>query len=155
SLLKQLMMQRDAVASERGASGTNVKRRDIEGERLGRRMYRRSRENRTHEELGQRVMSFDATEDEAALPEPKIHIPEETDTEDEEEETKDDPKKKKKKTRPNHQGRGTVSAAIERVVKDVAVPAGERSCVQCGTEMTAFGYVEHELVEYIPAKLVV
>lgn len=155
SLLKQLAVERDAVAVERDALELKVKRRDVEVARLRRLLYGRRSEKLTHEELGQLVLSFGATEAEAAQVEPKLPIPAVTDTESEEEEAKHDPKKKEKKARPNHQGRGAVSTAIERIVKVVSVPMGERHCVQCGTEMAAFGYVEHELVEYVPAKLVV
>jgi hypothetical protein len=72
SLLKQLMMQRDAVASERDALETKVKRRDIEVARLRRLLYGRRSEKLTHEELGQLVLSFGATEAEAAQPDPKV-----------------------------------------------------------------------------------
>src|SRR5690606_35850071 len=82
-------------------------------------------------------------------------VPPVTDAESEEQEAKPDPKKKEKKARPNHRGRGAVSPAIERIVKDIPVPADERHCVRCGTEMATFGFIDHELVEYVPAKLVV
>jgi transposase len=148
SLVEQLVNQRDAATVERDALETKVKRRDVEVTRLRRLLYGRRSEKLTHEELSQLVLSFGATEAEAAQADPKLPIPSVTDTE-----AEDAPKRKK--ARPNHKGRGAVSAAIERIVKDVPVPAGERNCVQCGAEMAAFGYVDHELVEYVPAKLVV
>lgn len=155
SLVDQLVRQRDAATVERDALETKVKRRDIEVARLRRLLYGRRSEKLTHEELGQLMLSFGATEAEAAQPDPKLPIPPVTDAGSGEEEAKPAPKRKEKKARPNHQGRGAISAAVERLVKEVSVPAGERHCVQCGTEMTAFGFVEHELVEYVPAKLIV
>lgn len=47
------------------------------------------------------------------------------------------------------------SAKVERVVTKVTVPAEERTCAVCGKEMQSFGFVEHELFTFVPAKIVI
>ena len=146
---EQLAGERDKLTTQRDALRTRVERRDIEISRLRQLLYGRKSEKLTREELSQLVLSFGATDAEAAEEDPNLPIPALTDAEPEE---GSNPKKKR---RPNHHGRGAVSPNVERLVTEVAVPEDERVCNQCGEEMVAFGYIDHELVEYVPPKVVV
>jgi hypothetical protein len=50
----------------------------------------------------------------------------------------------------------SVDINAERVIdKTIDVPEAERACTHCGIEMGVFGHVDHERIEYVPAKLVV
>lgn len=62
----------------------------------------------------------------------------------------DKPKKKRKRVRSMK-----VAANVERNVTTVLVPESERQCSNCGDEMKTFGYVEHETIKFVPAKIVV
>jgi transposase len=77
-----------------------------------------------------------------------VPTPERTDAEPD-----DGPKPKKTRKRERSMA---VAAHVERVVDvTVQVPPAERACSHCGVEMTVFDYVEHERIEYVPAKVVV
>jgi transposase len=49
----------------------------------------------------------------------------------------------------------TASKDVERIVRPVAVPQEERTCAICGKVKVVFGHVDHERIEFIPAKIVV
>lgn len=120
---------------------------------LNRLVWGRRSEKLSREELGQLVLAFGGTPEQAAaeapnVPVPAVPVPEQDD--EPESESKPDTKKRR------HPGRTRLSRSLERIVGEpVRVPDGERACHQCKTEMEAFGFVEHERVEYVPAKFVV
>lgn len=60
-----------------------------------------------------------------------------------------------KRKRPNHKGRTPLSKDLERRITEVPLSDAERLCSVCGAEMTRIAPVEHERVEYVPAKLIV
>jgi transposase len=51
--------------------------------------------------------------------------------------------------------RRTVPGSLERVDNPVAVPVTERACPACGAERTCIGHEVTEVVELVPAKLIV
>ena len=57
-------------------------------------------------------------------------------------------KKKRKRVRSMQ-----VAPHVERIVQTVALPPEERSCALCGDDKKVFGYVEHERVVFVPAKI--
>jgi transposase len=59
--------------------------------------------------------------------------------------------KRKRKTG----GATTVDASVERIVTETPVPPEERTCAICGAAKTVFDVVEHERIEFVPAKIVV
>lgn len=60
------------------------------------------------------------------------------------------PKKKRKRVRSMK-----VDPKVERIVQPSKVAEDERNCSVCGEPMKAFGCVEHQLISYVPAKIVV
>lgn len=59
-------------------------------------------------------------------------------------------KKKRKRVRAIQ-----IAPDVERNVSDTPVPEEERVCALCGKEKTSFGCVEHQLITWVPAKIVV
>jgi transposase len=59
-------------------------------------------------------------------------------------------KKKRKRVRAIQ-----VAPEVERKVSDSPVPEEERVCALCGKEKKPFGCVEHQLITWVPAKIVV
>jgi transposase len=59
----------------------------------------------------------------------------------------------KKKRRRVQQMR--VDATVERNVQPAVLPDEERACSSCGRDKKVFDYVEHELIRFVPAKIVV
>jgi hypothetical protein len=149
-LLDELTSQRDELASQRDELAAKVAQRDIENARLRRLLYGRKSEKLSAEELGQLLLALGATEAESSQPNPDLPIPELDDTEPGEQ---PDPADKKK--RRNHHGRGKLSPDLRRIVTEVPAREDECQCTECGREMTVFGHIEHERVEYVPAELVV
>lgn len=62
-----------------------------------------------------------------------------------------DSKKRNRKTG----GATVVDASVERIVTETPVPAEERTCALCGAAKTVFDTIEHERIEFVPAKIVV
>jgi len=62
-----------------------------------------------------------------------------------------DPKKKRRKRVRSIQ----VAPDVERNERTSLVPEEERVCALCGKEKKAFGCVEHQLITWVPAKIVV
>jgi transposase len=61
-----------------------------------------------------------------------------------------------KKRRQRKVGGATVvDANVERIVTKVPVPPEERACALCGGAKTLFDTVEHQRIEFVPAKVVV
>jgi transposase len=115
---------------------------------LTRLLFGRRSEKLTREELGQLALAFGATEAQAAAAEPEVPTPAPPSDEDGSASGK---KRKKRK----HPGRTRLSPELERKITPVPVPEGERTCKCCGVLMKSMGHLDHERVEYVPAKLVV
>ncbi len=60
--------------------------------------------------------------------------------------------KKKKRQRVRSM---KVDSKVERISHTSSVPEGQRDCSVCGKPMKAFGCVEHQLISFVPAKIVV
>jgi len=140
----------DQLAVESDGLAARLEHYKIEVARLRRLVHGRRSEKLSLEELGQLVLALGGTEEEAAAMEPKLPLPTVSDEGSEEEAPS-----KPNKGRPNHRGRSKLSKELERVIDEVKVPEAERACQQCGKEMSVFTHVDHERVEYVPAKLVV
>ncbi len=149
-LVSQLAGQRDQLAGERDQLAEQVDRQAKNIAWMTRLLFGRKSEKLSAEELGQLVLAYGASEAEAAKADPELPVPSLEDTEPEEE-----PRGKPKKRRPNHRGRTKLSEDLERIVTEVVVPDHERACSCCGAQMATFGTVDHERVEYVPAKFVV
>lgn len=67
----------------------------------------------------------------------------------------DDPKGKSKSRNGRHPGRAGFPAHLERIETVNAVPDDERICPTCGTSMKTVGHARCEILNVIPAKLVV
>jgi transposase len=63
-----------------------------------------------------------------------------------------DPPKPKRRQRVRAM---TVGPDVERNVTVTPVPEAERKCSHCGSAMDTFGYVDHERIRYVPARIVV
>ena len=112
--------------------------------------YGRSSEKLTAEELGQLVLAWGGDPEQT---DPKLPH---DDTDDAEPPGDEQPKSSKKgRYRNGHPGRSPLGEDLERIVHEHAVPDDERACEHCGVEMTCIKHVDHERVEYVPAKLVV
>jgi transposase len=48
-----------------------------------------------------------------------------------------------------------IDPKVERIVTKVPVSDAERFCAVCNCEMVSFGHVDHELITFVPAKIVV
>jgi len=118
---------------------------------LTRLLFGRRSEKLTREELGQLALAFGATDVQAAGAEPEVPAP--TVPSEADDSGSDDEGKKRKKR--EHPGRTRLSPELERKVTPVSVPEGERTCKCCGALMKCIGHLDHERIEYIPAKLVV
>lgn len=149
ALVDQLAGERDQLAGERDELAAKVDTKDSEIAWLRRMVFGRRSEKLSAEELGQLLLAYGASEEEAAAANPTLPVPNVEDADPEETE------RRPKKRRPNHRGRTKLSDKLERIITEVTVPADERACSCCGTEMVAFGFVEHERVEFVPAKFVV
>ncbi len=146
-LMEQLAAGNDKLASRNDELSEQVRRRDVTIKHYQRLLFGRRSEKLTTEELGQLVLAYGGTDEDAKASEPSIPVPEHEDVEPEESEAK--PNKRK------HPGRTALSPDLERVVHEVPVPADERCCLHCEQPMTSMGFVVHERLEYVPAKLVV
>lgn len=60
-----------------------------------------------------------------------------------------------KKKRPNHRGRRPLALApsVAIIETEVKLEGAERLCIHCGLEKEAFGFVRHERIEIVPARL--
>ncbi|MGV1030524.1 MAG: IS66 family transposase, partial [Dermatophilaceae bacterium] len=119
--------------------------------RLAYLLYGRRSEKLSAHELGQLLLSFGGSEQDARSAEPAVPAP--ATPQESLDAPADDVRGGKRKRK--HRGRTQLSPEIERIVTPVAVPADERACKCCGTAMVAITPREHERVEYVPDKLVV
>jgi transposase len=154
-LLAQVTAERDSLA---GKHETLIGERDgiaaenqwlkLQVKQLAARLYGRKSERLTQEELRQLVLELGGTEAQARAAEPLLPTPERTD-----QEPDDAVPTKKTRTRTRSMA---VAEHVEQVVDaTIEVPHDERTCSHCGVEMDVFDYVEHERIEYVPAKFVV
>jgi transposase len=143
----ELVARRDELVAHHDELTEKLRKRDEAIAYLRRLLYGRSTEKLTAEELGQLLLAYGATLEEAMAQEPVVPVPEQVDAEPEEEPPQ--PPKKKRK----HPGRTKISPTVERVVTETRVPEAERCCTTCKQEMTFLGWVEHECVQYEPPKL--
>lgn len=119
-------------------------------EAMARALYGRRSERLTPEELGQLALAFGATPQAAAAAEPDVptpDMPEQADDADRPAET--DRKQRKRK----HPGRARLDPALPRRITCHDVPVCERDCIHCGSRMQPIGHIDHERVDYIPARL--
>jgi transposase len=138
---EELIGERDGIAAENQWLKLQVKQ-------LAARLYGRKSERLTQEELRQLVLELGGTEAQARAAQPLLPTPERTD-----QEPDDVVPMKKTRTRTRSMA---VAAHVERVLDaTIEVPRDERACCHCGVEMDVFDYVEHERIEYVPAKVVV
>ena len=144
-----LAQQHGALAQQHAALASEVQSLDQAVKHLRRLLYGRSSEKLTAEELGQLVLAYGGSLEQAGGAEPRMPVPERSDGEPDEQ-PRHEPSKKRK-----HPGRTKLSPDLERRVTDVPVPEDDRSCMQCGKEMACIGHLEHERVTYVPAKFVV
>jgi transposase len=120
--------------------------------------FGRKSERLKAEELGQLVLALGGTEGQAAASDPLVPTPVSPvgAIESEQPSDGDASKSKSKKRRPNHKGRSALSPSLPRneaVV--VPVPADERVCIHCHEEMSVIDHIRHEVIEFIPARIVV
>ena len=66
------------------------------------------------------------------------------------EETRTEPEKKR-----NRVQKMKVAPTVERNTTPRSVPEAERTCALCGGEKQVYGHVDHELIRFVPAKIVV
>ena len=141
-------VERDAVTVERDAVVSANELLKLQVKQLAARLYGRKSERLTAEQLQQLVLELGGSEAQAQVAEPELPTPARADAEPD-----DDAKPRKKRTRKRSMA---VDARVERVIDATAeVPEAERACCHCGVDMGVFGYVEHERIEYVPAKFVV
>lgn len=131
------------------ASRDDVDRLSQRVDHLARLVYGRRSEKLSKELLGQLVLAFGGSEEQANAEVPQVPVPE-PDTF-----LRDDGESEDKKKKRNHPGRTRLSDKLERNVTETTVPEEERTCQECGKEMTAFGHQEHERIEYVPAQIIV
>jgi transposase len=158
--IHSLTNERDDLVNERTALAAELERAELRLKKALFLRYGPRTEKLTRDELMQLVLSFGATEREAQADEPEVPHALAPDEAVEpapaaEEDTPVQPGSKPKKKRPNHPGRTALSPGLERVIEHVAVPAEQRRCMCCQNEMQVVGVVDHERVEYVPAKVVV
>lgn len=66
-----------------------------------------------------------------------------------------EPAPRRKSRRGRHPGRGALPAHLERIVIENPVPALMRSCPRCGSEMTTVAHSTCEVLDVVPARVVV
>ena len=116
--------------------------------------FGRRSEKLTAEELGQLVLALGGSEQEAARANASVPLdkPEEEDVGADNQQPNRHPKRKKGDKR-RHPGRTRLDPALPRCVALHTVPEAERDCIHCGKRMQAIGHIDHERVEYIPARI--
>ena len=112
--------------------------------------FGRRSEKLSAEELGQLVLAFGGSEEDAAAQEPNLPAPMSPCEHGDEKSLCEKPAKKKRK---NHPGRTKLNALLPRDITVVSVPEEERKCIHCGDEMAVIDYVDHETIEFKPAEI--
>lgn len=152
-----LLQQSRALEKEAAALKAGNAALEAENEKLTRQvaylnrlMWGRRSEKLSREELGQLVLAFGGSPLQAGAEAPDVPVPAPLEAETDEDDAVAEPTKRR------HPGRTKLSPLLERIVSEPScVPEGERACQHCSAEMTSIGFVEHERVEYVPAKFVV
>lgn len=130
-----------------------------ENERLSWRLLRalryrfgRQTEKLSQEELAQFCLALGGTAADAAAPEPQVPVAPLVDAA-----AVDPPEKEKTKTKRNRKKGGAIvlGPTVERIVTAVPVVAEERACALCGKDKLPMPPVEHETIEFVPARVVV
>ena len=117
--------------------------------------FGRRSEKLNAKEVEQLALAFGATPEQAAQLEPKVPQPDEPEEEkDGDPEEKEKPRKKGSK-KGRHPGRSRLDPKLPRNVTLHSVPADERHCIHCQLEMQTIGHVDHERVQFFPARIVV
>lgn len=155
SLVDALVSERDALSTKCEALSAEYERQELRIKQLVHLVYGRKTEKLTKEELAQLALAFGATEEEASQEEPAVPHPEPPQDEEAEPKSRESGGKPKKKKKRKRRAKTVVGAEVERVVHEVTVPANERGCACCDEEMAVIGQVEHETLEFVPAKFVV
>lgn len=160
----------EMIASGRAAQAvdqviTAITELEREAERLAWRVLRanrfrfgRSTEKLSREELEQLRMAFGgeagSSESEPEVPAPAE--PEQADDGGDSNESEDQapsqpsPEKPKKRRRVRSM---TAAPSVPRNVAITPIPEDERVCALCGREKKIYGYVEHELIKFVPAHI--
>jgi len=160
----------EMIASGRGAQAvdqviTAIIELEREAERLAWRVLRanrfrfgRSTEKLSREELEQLRMAFGG-EAGSSESEPKVPAPAEPEQADDgggsnesEEQAPSQPSSEKPKKRRRVRSM-TAAPSVQRNVAITPIPEDERVCALCGREKKIYGYVEHELIKFVPAHI--
>lgn len=149
----------DELASKLEARDVEMARKELLIERLTEQVksllaqrYGRRSEKLDAEELGQLVLAWCGPGAAEATDPTLPRLVDESDTEPPADEA---PRPAKPRYDNGHPGRTKLSDDLERIVDEQHVPGDERACEHCGHELTFIKNVDHERVEFIPAKLVV
>lgn len=152
-LVNTLLSTIESLTAEREAFEAEHERQKLRIKQLLLMLYGRKSEKLSKEQLHQLVLAFGGTDEQAGQDEPSVPAPEPP-PEGGKAAGADQPKDGKGKKRRKRRARMTLSPDAERIVKDVPVPPEERQCACCHREMSVIGHVEHETIEYVPAKVV-
>lgn len=123
--------------------------------------FGRNTEKLSREELSQLYLAFGGDKATAAsdqeLPVPTPEQPEQDDgvAQSDEAPASEQPATDDKPKKRNRVRSMKVAANVERVITTVLVPESDRKCSNCGNEMKPFGWVDHETIKFVPAKLVI
>jgi transposase len=115
--------------------------------------YGRNSEKLNAEALKQLVLALGATDEQAAADNPTlptVPAPSEQDAPPDEAHASTAAGKKK---RPRHHGRSRLSPELPRIITPVAVPDEQRKCINCGQPMDPIGYLDSEIIEFVPARI--
>jgi transposase len=167
-LLRQMAAGRGAEAIDQVLGSMMALER--ENERLAWRILRanrfrfgRSSEKLSAEELGQLFLALGGERsalqggsgEEQSVPaptEPELVEASTTETNDSKDTNAVPPRKRKKRRRVQQM---QVDPSVERNIQLAALMDAERICSLCGREKKVFDHVEHELIRFVPAKIVV
>lgn len=137
------------AVEEADALGERVRKLEYLTKHLQRLLFGRSSEKLTQEELGQLSLALGGDGSDV------VPTPAAVEQRSEDAPAKEAGKQPKKRRR-NHKGRTALSPDLERILAGKScVPDDQRACCHCGDPMCTIKWVEHETVEYIPARFVV
>jgi transposase len=116
--------------------------------------FGRRSEKLTAEELGQLVIAFGGTPEQASQENPDVPVtPVPEDGEDAPEDGEQVPENEGAAKKPRKRRKKTaVSSDVQRTIVPVPVPDDQRACVHCKGEMTPIGHVDQERIEFHPAR---
>ena len=115
--------------------------------------FGRRSEKLTAEELGQLALALGGAPQDTPSIDVKVPVPEQQEEDADPEEPKGKPTRKKGSKKGRHPGRRPLDPALARHVTMHTVPAEERDCMHCGATMETIGYIDHERIEYVPARI--